>query len=69
MSKSPITVLIIDDQDSDRAYAVKNISLYVPEEHIHTAANTAEMMRILKTVSIDLSCCIARTIMPQMKRR
>lgn len=54
MEQKPITVLVIDDLDSDRAFAVRQIAHFVPSKRIHTAANTVEVMRILQTVPIDL---------------
>lgn len=50
-----INVLIVDDDPVAREQARQNISFFVEEGGIRTAANSVEMMRILTTVPIDLA--------------
>ena len=55
MNVRQIHVLIVDDEPVALAQARQKIALFVNEEKIHTAGNSVEMMRILKSIPIDLA--------------
>ena len=54
MERKQCTVLVIDDDPVALEQSRSKIALYVPPEKIFTAENAVEVMRILKSVPVDL---------------
>lgn len=55
MKEYNINVLIVDDDERSLSQSKEKIKLYVPQEHIFTAANSVEIMRIVTGIPIDLA--------------
>ena len=50
-----LKVLLIDDEPGSLEASRGKLSLYVPEENIHTASNAVEVMRVMNSLPIGLA--------------
>lgn len=53
--QAKIKVLIVDDESVSLQQSKEKIELYVPANQIYVASNSIEVMRIIKSVPIDLA--------------
>lgn len=55
MENIQANILIIDDEPSAMDQSKRMVALYAPPERIYTASNSVEVMRVLRSVPIDLA--------------